>query len=543
MFDLWFLTTNAIKLSHFRYLARGAGIVINSFHERTYYGSYQEPKIKDRDELLKSSYESALMQWKRAGYSDEAFFCFEDTSVIINALSKDGEFPGTDVKYWMKETKFSGLDEIIKACGNDRSVSVRSDIILHLPFSVRSTYGLDDSYLQFTGITHGFIISSERTIKSNPLRPWQDASSFNKWFVPHGENKPYSLLSARAELKYDFRRKAFSQLRNFVEKIGFKLEEDNRLPRQLALHGVAEVPPLFLICGPSGSGKTTVAEFLVKNFGYMHFEASDFMRLAYYERLGRNPTVKISNFATAVLKEEPWTVPSKIVEYAGRFSGSPFVVTGFRSQKEINGFEELYKQEGKIVRVFVDASLEVRYGRVCKRNRDDVPNSLLDMDRKDREQQKMGLLKIKNESEVNLIRNESTRKIFLSTFQKYFLSEYSFAKKSRNIFTSKGIHSLEEAIIFSLGDDGGEKNYTTTMLARLINDGNRRRFQTEKDNVSRFFNQKFSPFFSMKFDHGKARYSLSQTGISFYLRLSDMSIELPRKEPQRHSDGFQADLF
>ncbi|WP_427916278.1 non-canonical purine NTP pyrophosphatase [Stenotrophomonas maltophilia] len=133
MTDLWFLTTNAIKLANFRTLARGTGLSIHSFHERTFLASYYEPRLDDRQEILRLSYESALFQWNRAGLDLESFFFIEDTSVIIHALSGDREVPGVDVKYWMRDMDFPTLDELLKARGNDRAVTVRSDIILHLP--------------------------------------------------------------------------------------------------------------------------------------------------------------------------------------------------------------------------------------------------------------------------------------------------------------------------------------------------------------------------------------------------------------------------
>lgn len=544
MLDLWFLTTNQIKLSHLRHMARELGVSINSFHQRSYYSSYEEPRILDRDILLEKSYESALAQWRKAKYSEESFFFFEDTSVAIDAFSKNGsEFPGTNVKYWMLETNFFDLDKSIRLNGNNRSVTVRSDIVLHIPTRLRKARKFSKPYIQFTGISKGYLTSKEFEIPDNALRPWQDARSFNKWFVPSGQKKPFSLLSPEIADKYDFRRKAFTQLIDFLHREGVNFKNDELHHQQLPLPQIANSRPLFLISGHSGAGKTTIAEYLVKRFGYMHFEASDFMRLAYCERLGRDSNVSLPFFAASVLKQEPWTVPECMAEYVRRFSGQPLVITGFRSSKEIERFKEIFQETTTIKTVFVSAPRGIRFERVFRRDRDDAPTDMKQMSARDKEQENMGLLGVKLLPGVKLLTNKGLKKNYYEKFNEFFFPTRDLRKKNKKLASLKGFQPLEESIILALGDRDIRHEYTTTEIAKLLNESKRRTFRTEKDNVSRFFNQKFSPFFSVRIVRRRALYKLSQTGRSLYMRLSEADAVFTKKLPSRSGKDLQLELF
>src|SRR3989338_9817 len=154
MFKLYFLTSSSIKLLHARYLSREYDVDILP---KRYYGvAYSEPRIHDRSELLEKSIEDAKKRWiKNASSPRDKFFFIEDTSVIIHALSKDRDFPGADIKYWMKDNDFNSVDEMLKENNNDRSVTVRSDIILYLPKSIQELEGAE--YKSFTSSTSGRI--------------------------------------------------------------------------------------------------------------------------------------------------------------------------------------------------------------------------------------------------------------------------------------------------------------------------------------------------------------------------------------------------
>src|SRR5689334_9472668 len=113
MLEVIFLTSNNVKLAHARYLCREYTIEIS---KQKYYGiSYEEPRIQDRALLLQQSIADAEERLRK--YSPrrkDQFFFIEDTSLIIHSLSENGEFPGVEVKYWMKENDFASIDKALK---------------------------------------------------------------------------------------------------------------------------------------------------------------------------------------------------------------------------------------------------------------------------------------------------------------------------------------------------------------------------------------------------------------------------------------------
>ncbi|MCW2035417.1 MULTISPECIES: non-canonical purine NTP pyrophosphatase [Xanthomonas] len=540
MTDLWFLTTSAIKLSHFRHLARETGISISSFHERTFLASYSEPRLFDRDVLLRKSYESALAQWKKAGLDEDELFFIEDTSVIIGALSKDAEFPGLDVKFWMRKTTFSELDSLLKSVGNDRSVSVRSDIILHLPTSIRIAYGYKNPYVQFTGISHGSIVNEERDFDLNPLRPWQDNKTFNKWFVPEGELEPLSALLPFVADRVDFRRRAFDELLKFLERLGLPAKKSfhELRPKQPEIPGIQNRPPLFIIVGLSGAGKTTLAEGLVARSGYMHFEASDFMRWSYYERLGGASGKSIGEFAKLVIEQEPWTVPEKVLSCYEAFADMPAVITGFRSPLEISYFIENYANKDAVEVIYLHASQRERYKRLRLRARGDSPSSLNKLSEKDREQKAMGLEGIKKLPHHYLVNMGEKENMYANVFDNFNLRGLRRVSASRRF----GFALLQDAIIMAMGRGGERERLTTTEISKLINAHEIRGLATHKDNVSRYFNQRRGPYFDMDVSGGKYRYSLSQTGRSYYVALISMDGRLNERSAPSKNNGQQLDL-
>lgn len=536
------MTTNSTKISHLRYLARNYDLDIYSFHERTFLASYSEPRINNRDELLEKSYESAISQWKKAGLSEEALFFLEDTSIIIDALSEHDEYPGLEAKYWMRSTSFEDLDRDLKSRGNNRRVSVRSDIVLHIPPSIRIAKGITRSYLQFTGISSGRVVDEDVDLEGNILYPWQDSKSFNKWFVPNGESAPFSSLPISVANKHDFRRLSFDKMIDYLLSVGLRLREVKDSYRQIPLPAIDQPPPLFIICGLSCAGKTTLAQFLVAKKGYMHFEASDFMRIAYYERLGRDSVTALSKFAAKVLEEEPSVVPEKISKYLERFDRAPVVITGFRSPREVESLISMYNGVSPLKFVYVDAPRRVRFDRAISRSRSDCPASVADMRLRDDEQLAMGLSAIRKSGQFVRISNSSSVEELTLMFEAMFFDgeEPWLAPDDMKVV---GFTPLDEAVVLAMGDAGESKGFTTTEIARLINSGERRSFTTAKDNISRYFNQRFHVFFGFNKERGKSRYFLSQTGISLYKQFrKKKQSDYERAHPTKRQ-GQQFELF
>ena len=294
---------------------------MKGFRERTFYASYDEPRLDNREDLLRASYHSALKQRQRAGQSVQSAFFLEDTSVRIDALSTTSEVPGVNIKFWMQGMTFGRLNELIQLAGGSRFVTVRSDIVVHVPKKFRRALGIETEFLWIHGITEGRIVEFDTAHSVNLAYPWLHEQSFNRWFIPSGAEVTLNSLPIELANTYDFRAKAFSSM---LEKIGpliAKRAPTPRPPKQLLLPRVKPIPPILVICGYSCAGKTTLATALSQQLGYLHLEASDFMQAAFWQRYGPASAIPIGEFAEAALQDEPWIAAEPIANFIQRTSG------------------------------------------------------------------------------------------------------------------------------------------------------------------------------------------------------------------------------
>ncbi|AEF99787.1 non-canonical purine NTP pyrophosphatase [Methylomonas methanica] len=508
MVEIVFFTSSPIKLAHARYLCRDFAVRIVGFREKTFGANYEEPRIYDRAELIERSYQDALQRWKNFVSKDgHKLFFIEDTSVIIEALSKEREVPGLDVKYWMKETQFAQLDETLRNMGNDRRCRVRSDLVLHLPPELQSKDS-NDSYRIFTSFSFGNVVEYERDFETNLLYPWLDNKTFNKWFVPDGCQDPISLLPIEEADKHDFRARAFREMLGFLENRG-EIRKRHTAPKQYQLEAAA---PLFVICGPSCAGKTTMAEYLADSYGYYHIEASDFMYRSYYQRHGVSSTVPIGDFAEQALQDQPEIVAEQVLEDIRSNQPLATVITGFRSPKELTWFYEHYDGHQPIVPVYIDAKPKIRFERSCLRRRESTQDTLERFERRDLQQFSMGLGELAEAIQSDSIINEASTATFFSEFAARYLSEWPFPEGIEMNPLNAG--DLEKLILTALLKQWSDRNYfTTTEIAHLINDKQPADQQRSKNNVSRYFNQRFYPYYEIKLFDGKRKYRLSNTGL------------------------------
>lgn len=544
MFKLLFLTSNRTKFQHARYLCRDYDIKIVP---KSHYGvSYKEPRTPDRNRLLNESIEDAKKRFLRQTRGKEIIkkdvplrlnksfskdiplllnkiFFLEDTSVKIRALSTDSnEYPGTEIKFWMKEHSFTSVDKTLKACGNDRRVTVCSDILLYLPKDLREDQNKD--YKQFTSMEHGTITEEEHDFKTNELYPWLDNQSFNKWFVPYGCRIPISMLPEKEANKHDFRAGAFKDMLDFLEKEHLVIRKVNK--RNEMTQGVLSFfdTPAFLVCGLPCAGKTTLGEFLSNEHDYYHIEASDFMYLSYYERHGINSAVKIPDFAEKVLKKTPAIVVDQVLAHLNEIKDSPFIITGFRSPEELRIFIKKYRGLNTVYPVFIEADSKKRFQRNLVRGREGNLCSKKDFYERDKQQLRMGLNKIKTKLRPEVVFNNSD---FENYFQS-FLENYPQIPLPKNkispIVPEERPTELEEAILITLLNEYQKVQYlTTTEIAHRINSCfPNSRIKTNKNNVSRYFNQKFHPYYEINVKNNKTKYRLSPTGRSRALFLQSI---------------------
>lgn len=513
MIEIVFFTSSPIKLAHARYLCRDYDVQIIGFREKTFGANYTEPRIYDREQLIELSYQDALQRWQKAVSSEDRLFFIEDTSVAIDVLSSKQETPGLDVKYWMAETDFASLDAQLKALGNNRQATVRSDVILHLSPELRST-AQDKNYLCFTSSATGCIVDKEQVFDTNPMYPWLDNKTFNKWFVPDGCSQPISMLPIAKADQHDFRAPAFCDMLTFLEQhkiIGRRTEPSIQ-------NNLDVEESLFIICGPSCAGKTTLAEYLTERYGYYHIEASDFMYLSYYQRHGVYSSVNIGDFAEQALRDKPEIVADQILQNIQKNKAGPVVVTGFRSPLEVDWFQRYYMGGYPIVVVYVTADSTLRFERSVIRQRDDGADNRERFKQRDAQQAAMGLEALERRFLPDRLENNDTLERFFDSFETRYVQN-----QQRSYMTADAGYliagKLESLILLTLLDKWSSREYfTTTEIAHLLNqnlDGKPK----SKNNVSRYFNQRFYPYFDIKLIDGKRKYRLSNTGYGKARRL------------------------
>lgn len=525
MRELTFFTTSTTKLAHARYLAERYPIRVQGFRQRTYHADYVEPRLRSRTEILEGSYKSALGQLTKAGYSEASHpFILEDTSVRIDALSREGEeIPGVDIKHWMQDQTFERLNDQLLAAGNLRDATVRSDVLLHVPSSLRAAWGVNETYIVFTGEQKGTIVEEVTQFEPNLVYPWLDNVSFNKWFRPHGCDAPLGSLPIEIADEVDFRRKAFEKLFQFLKQRHFFASFP---AKQLSLQ--LERKPNFVLCGYPCAGKTTASQHLARSFGYLHVEASDFMHLSYLYRHGYRGPVPIGDFAESALRQKPTIAAERVVEYISQNLDDPVVISGFRAPEEIAYLEKEMAFYGKefLVR-FITADELVRFNRLRLRARPGDAANVDEFRHRDLQQTRMGLGNIKNMAHSKNISNNGALADFLNEFDRYISDEEAHDIDVATAITSIALltdMSLQEAILITLlsvwDSSESRKFFTTTEIAGLIAAVFPAMHPKHKDNVSRYFNQDFYAFFeiSSAASSAKRRYRLSNTGYGMALR-------------------------
>ncbi|NTG76131.1 AAA family ATPase [Agrobacterium rhizogenes] len=532
MLALTFFTSNPTKLAHARYLGEGEPIEILGFRQRTYHAGYEEPRLLSREDLLRGSYESAVQQARKARIlSPRHFFILEDTSVKIDALSSDTEeVPGLDVKYWMRETTFGSLDASIRKAGGNRRAVVRSDVLLHVPTYYKRLWGVGD-YIVFTGEQSGSIVDKEQTFETNVMYPWLDNQTFNKWFQPDAASGPLGNLAIADANKYDFRRKAFNKLFQFLKerKLLRSPSPQGRLPLQRDMN--------YIICGYTCAGKTTTSQYLARSFDYLHVEASDFMHLAYYMRHDIPDRISIGDFAEQALIEKPEIAAEAIAKYLQADVESPCVISGFRSIREIDWLVEKLGEFGKQFRiVFVNASETARFARMVARNRAGDVSDFSRFRSRDEQQKRMGLEAIAHDRRTVIWENEGELSEYLEVIESDVgrapLDEPDLDQWLLKVSRQRRL-KLEEAILIALltrwTDDEKRPSFTTSEIAKIINELLSETSQKHKDNVSRYFNQNFYAYYEVETDPSKGtrRYRLSNTGYGKALRMLRMRAQTP----------------
>jgi len=515
MTDITFITSNPTKLAHARHLCKEYDISILQYKKFFYGKGYVEPRIYDREVLLEESINDAIKRWKKnVSSTGKRLFFIEDTSVRIEALSDEGnEIPGVDIKYWMQEYNFKRLDEELRIKGNNRNVTVSSHIILFLSDDIKLASQSEKDYIIFSSTSNGTIVKEEQSFETQILYPWLDNNTFNKWFVPNGFEVPISMLNITDADKADFRKGAFDQMFIFLQKHNAiqNIQRKPIIPR-------LSFNPLYIVCGPSCAGKSTIGKLLLEEYDYYHIEASDFMSLKYFETHGTKFIVDKNIYAAELLKINPLVVVENTISYIqSKRLLDNFIVTGFRTSNEVSSFLKLFPMQD-IKLIYIDAELSIRYNRWVNRQRDTVEYTFEKFVQINDLQKEMGLIDIKEMAETQQYENnQDGLSQFLANFEEKIIS----VKPTYKVIDFKQITSiqkmpLEKAIFIVLVIEYRKNEsiyFTTTEISHLINN-TFIDFKKDKNNVSRYFNQAYYPYYEIKKENGKNKFKLSPTGYS-----------------------------
>jgi adenylate kinase family enzyme/inosine/xanthosine triphosphate pyrophosphatase family protein len=516
MTDITFITSNPTKLAHARYLCKGFDVNILQYKKFFYGKGYEEPRIYDRDKLLEKSINDAIIRWKKnvSNYGNRLFF-IEDTSVRIDALSDDNnEVPGVDIKYWMQSYNFTQLDSELKSNGNNRKVSVSSHIVLFLTNELKKKLNIEKDYVVFKSTSHGTIVLKEYKFDTQILYPWLDNKTFNRWFVPDGFDVPISMLNISDADKGDFRKGVFEQMLAFLKEHG----EIKHTQKDLIVHRL-HFNPLYVVCGPTCAGKSTIGKLLLEKYDYYHIEASDFMSLKYFETHGTKFSVDKNVFAAELLKVNPLVVVESTINYiTSKKIFDNFIITGFRTPSEVFHFLKIFSFHD-VRLIYITANSSIRYNRWINRHRDSGEYTIEWFNQINDLQESMGLLDIENMKNSIKYSNDKDGLInFCNDFQESVMGLNPSVGKEFdiNLITSLQKISLERAIqiVLAIEFKKNESIYhTTTEISHLIND-TFNGLKKNKNNVSRYFNQSYYPYYEIKKEDNKNKYKLSPTGYS-----------------------------
>ena len=131
-------------------------------------------------------------------------------------------------------------------------------------------------------------------------------------------------------------------------------------PRDL-VPGSMKLPDVIGLSGRISAGKDSLAEYLVKNYGYTHVSTGDIVRAEATRLYGNIERETLQKVGPAYKAEKG----AGIFVEMGLEKPRPIIVSGIRSMGEYKAI----KQAGGVM-VFVDADPRLRYERMKKRARD-----------------------------------------------------------------------------------------------------------------------------------------------------------------------------
>lgn len=341
--NVFFYTSNTTKLLQARLMFMRHGYDLRHFKGNR--EPYDENYALGTSALLTEAIRQVNEQ-----FGIRSVFFVEDTSLRIEALSAELDFPGLAVKEWFPSTSFEELDKKLIERNNDRRATVHSDIALYVP--------LLSSPIFFHGETHGLVATTNPQFEELAQYPWLTPNTFNGWFVPDGSLKRLGEMEFEESLEYDFRAKSIRALLSRLEELnaGLNLRPNfYTVRRPNAVLGQLSLIPeqsrfILLVVGSKCARKTTFSDHMAAYDSVSVYEASNVLRgIAHEEGVIPNN----SDEAFVFLQTKGWdAVARRIAGYIEKSESRWNVVTGLRTPEELlfikEGFPDCHT-------VFIDA--------------------------------------------------------------------------------------------------------------------------------------------------------------------------------------------
>lgn len=350
---VYFYTSSVDKFLHLKTLLDRYGLLLR------YYKSHTEPYPEDYSASTADLLQGSLRAVRDVVGPARVFF-IEDTTIRIEALSGEQDYPGLGAKEWFLETTFAKLDAELRGLGNDRRATVRSDMALNVP-------GLERP-IMFHGETAGTIAEEAPAFSADALHRWLTPQSFNGWFIPNGASIPLGAMKFEESLPFDFRAKAVVELVDRLEEFvsvlnlppsayGTAAKKYSKSPQLLLLPSRR-----LMVIGMTCAGKTTFGEYAQLKHNYSCVEASSVVRSLWRE----DPRgLNLGDFAESLLRESGADFVARYVlgHFGDKLSDS-CVITGFRLLEEIEAIKD---EIGDVDVILVEASERSRFARYLAR--------------------------------------------------------------------------------------------------------------------------------------------------------------------------------
>ena len=331
---------------------------LNHFRSRT--EPYDEDYSLETEELLGSAIDDI-----RSAYGLRSVFFVEDTSLRIECLSDQVDFPGVGVKEWFQDVNFDEIQGQIETLGGDRRATVKSDIALHIPTLSHPIF--------FHGETKGVVAETPPDFEPSIQYPWLTPDTFNGWFIPDGSDTRLGNMSFEESLRFDFRAKSLRQLLERLVEMSAVLSLQRphytatKPPKasstQLSLN-LSELKVLVVI-GEKCAGKTTFGDFAIGDGHIPVFEASAVLR-SFAESEGAS--IQTGDDAKSFLETYGQDIVARrIANLIGPDVEQLVIVQGLRTIEEI---EFLSQQYPGLAIVQIVADERIRFERHIKRARD-----------------------------------------------------------------------------------------------------------------------------------------------------------------------------